>query len=465
MWVLKFGGTSVATAARRNAVARIVGRAAARGPVTVVTSALGGVTDELQAALHRAERQEASDVTEDLWQRHLEGPLPAPVQASIRARLEELQGLLEGVARLGECPPASRHRILAAGERLALPLVAEALRGQGLCPLAVDGTEVVRTLDAELCEDGDPIVDLEATRERARALAERSVRSGEVLLVTGFVAGDGEGKTTTLGRGASDLTATVLGRVLGAAGVEIWSDVDGVLSAPPRLVPDAFVLDRLTYGEAAGLALFGAKVLHPRTLEPVAEAGVPVTIRNTLRPDLPGTRIDGGESDGAGEAVRAVTAMAPVCQISVRSAWRRLRLMSRSCAVLEQRGLRPLLASRGASGQSLSLVVTADDAGEVERALRREFCGGTDGVELRRRDAVSVVAAIGRGGARTACAMIQVLEGGGVAALGVAMPSAGDSALDAEPIAAVLVDAEQTARAVALLHESLVRRHRVEAAA
>lgn len=464
MRILKFGGTSVATPARRSAVARIVKRAASRGPVTVVTSALGGVTDELQAALDRAERHQLSDVVESLGRRHLEGVLPAGVQASIEARLDELQGLLEGVARLGECPPSSRHRILAVGERLALPLVAETLRGEGLSPLAVDGTEVIRTVDA-LGEDGDPIVDLQATRERARALAERSIRRGEILLVTGFVAGEQERRTTTLGRGASDLTATVLGRVLEADGVEIWSDVDGVLSAPPRLVPGAFVLDRLTYGEAAGLALFGAKVLHPRTLEPVAEAGIPVIIRNTWRPDLAGTRIDGGAGGGAGETVVAVTAMTPVCRIAVRSAWRRVRLMSRSCAVLEQRGLRPLLASRGASGQSLSLVVEAGDAGEVERALRRELCGATDGVELCRRDGVSVVAAVGRGGARTACSMIQALEGGGVATLGVAMPSAGDSTFDAEPIAAVLVDADQAGRAVELLHASLVRGPRVEVAA
>jgi aspartate kinase len=469
MKILKFGGTSVSTASRRVEVARIVERAARKGAVTVVTSALAGVTDDLTTALLEAiegAREGAEQPAESpaefcgrLAVRHLENwgaEVPEPTRAAVLSRLQELAQRLAGVTQLGECPAASRHRILATGERLALPLVEEALRRQGQRVVAVDGAEIVVTIPDALSEDGEPVVDLVATSLRARAWAASAKASEAILLVTGFVAGNTEGQTVTLGRGASDLTATLLAQALDAEVVEIWTDVDGVLSAPPDLVPDAFPLRRLSYGEAAGLAHFGAKVLHPKTLAPVAAAGIPVVIRNTLRPQAPGTRIDGGGDGAIQEEVCAVTAAVGASQLVVRATWRRTHLGSRVFAVMEELGVRPWIVSRGASGQTLSLVVRSDDVEVLDRELRRELVATQAGIDVVRRDNVTVVAVVGRGGVRTASAVLRSLEDGGIETLGFTMPSSGDSSADAEPTVAVLVDGADGARAVAVVHDALV---------
>ena len=216
--------------------------------------------------------------------------------------MAELEGRLRAVAADGAFSPATRAGVLALGERLSVPIVEAALRARGLEAHAVDATSLVRTDDAF----AEAAVDYPATRRLART-ALGSLGLGAVPVVTGFLGATEAGETTLLGRGGSDLTAAVLGWALDAERVEIWSDVDGVMTADPRLVPTAETLPRLSYAEATELARAGAKVLHPRTLEPLEGAGIPVFVGNTLRPDRPGTWIGPAEAGDRGPTRRRAT--------------------------------------------------------------------------------------------------------------------------------------------------------------
>jgi aspartokinase/homoserine dehydrogenase 1 len=293
--VLKFGGTSVGTErALRSAVA-IAETAARERPVVIVVSALAGVTNALEAALSgaAASRLDIAGFAAVVRDRHLTllaavapGRPALRAAAAIRERVAELQSRLRAVAADGTFSPATRAGVLALGERLSVPVVEAALRARGLEAHVVDATSLVRTDDAF----AEATVDYPATRRLAKT-ALGSLGNGAVPVVTGFLGATEAGETTLLGRGGSDLTAAVLGWALDAERVEIWSDVDGVMTADPRLVPTASTLPRLSYAEATALARAGAKVLHPRTLEPLDGASIPVFVGNTLHPDRPGTWI------------------------------------------------------------------------------------------------------------------------------------------------------------------------------
>jgi aspartate kinase len=304
--VLKFGGTSVGTAPALLSALAISEAAARERSVVVVVSALSGVTDALEAALAGASagRLDAAGFAAALRGRHLallasvaRGKPAASAAVLVRARLAEIESRLRAVAAASGCSDAVRAAALAVGERTCVPIVVAALRSRGLDARAVDGASVVRT-DAAFTEAA---VDYPATRRLAET-AIASLPAGAVPVVTGFVAGAEGGETTLLGRGGSDLSAAVLGWALDAERVEIWSDVDGVMTSDPRRDRAARTIERLSYAEASALARAGAKVLHPRTLEPLESAGIPVFVGNTLRPEAPGTWIGPSEAEENGTA-------------------------------------------------------------------------------------------------------------------------------------------------------------------
>lgn len=298
--VLKFGGTSVGTARALRSALEIAETASRERPVVIVVSALAGVTNALEAALSgaAASRLDIAGFAAAIRDRHLsllaalaQGKPALRAAAAVRERVAELEGRLRAVAADGAFSPATRAGVLALGERLCVPVVEAALRTRRLEAHAVDAASLVRT-DESFAEAA---VDYPATRRLARS-ALGALGLGAVPVVTGFLGATEAGETTLLGRGGSDLTAAVLGWALDAERVEIWSDVDGVMTADPRLVPTAQTLPRLTYAQATELARGGAKVLHPRTLEPLAGAGIPVFVGNTLRPGGPGTWIGPAEA-------------------------------------------------------------------------------------------------------------------------------------------------------------------------
>jgi aspartate kinase len=296
--VLKFGGTSVGTAEALRSAREIIEAAKRQAPIVIVVSALSGVTNQLDAAAAGASegRTDPASCAGAIRNRHfalLDAVAPGDVsreaaQATER-RARELEARLVTIRASAKLSAASRAAVLALGERLAAPVAAAALRALGLDAHALDASDIVRTNLAFPEAD----VDYRTTRQLARAALDQ-LSASAVPVVTGFIGAASSGATTLLGRGGSDLTAAVLGWALDAERVEIWSDVDGVMTADPRRSSEARTIPYLTYAQAAALARAGAKVLHPRTLEPLAQPGIPVYVGNTLRPGGLGTWIGPG---------------------------------------------------------------------------------------------------------------------------------------------------------------------------
>ncbi len=385
MRVLKFGGTSVADGPRIVHVAGLVARTATRERCVVVVSALAGVTDALVAAAGRAAAgDEGREAVASLRARHLaclaaiDPRAGDAAEGRIEARLTALARSLAGSARRRRCPPQVRDEILAAGERISVVLLAAALGALGTLSEVVDGAEAIAT-DASF---GEAAVDMPRTVRMAGPRFAK-VRADAVPVVAGFIGSDPRGRTTTLGRGGSDYSASLLGAALGASGVEIWTDVDGVLSAPPRLVPDAVTVPRLDYREAGELARLGGKVLHPKTMQPLAELGIPIFVRNTFAPDAAGTLIT-ASGNGRRRAVRAVTAVEDAVLLTIEGPEDGGPGVGLGSLPVE-----PLFVQR-VSG-ALAVVTRGSDAGVAERALARE-ANARMTVHRRR---VGVIAAVG----------------------------------------------------------------------
>lgn len=458
MKILKFGGTSVARPERLDKLAGIVEDARSKGPVVVVVSALGGVTDKLIGALKTAASGEPPvGLIRELRRLHLEDPAGRLdgaskkwLQREIDPWLRELERLLDGVALLGEVPPGVRHRVLATGERLSVPRVVSWLRGHGMESDGVDGTTLLRVRD----DAAEPEVDIRRTRQQVlEALA--GLYNGKVLVATGFLGADELGRTVTLGRGASDLSATVLAAALDADGVEIWTDTDGVFSADPRYVAEARPLRRLNYGETAALARYGAKVLHPRTLAPVARNRIPVSIRSTFQPALPGTVITETEEERDGAALAVSRVAATRFELGSASG---VGLCSRAFAVVERLGIELFTSYVGAC--RLTMTVRSDEADIFESELKREMRDAP--VSVHRIGELSAVALVpGRSEASVLLGdLTKVLERLSIPVQDLYL----DHREDAQ-VAVAVVESKHADRATLLLHENLVRPPRARHAA
>jgi aspartate kinase len=301
MIVMKFGGTSVGDAAAIRQAAEIVKGKLDRAPVVVV-SAMAGVTDALLrvARIATSRRyEEAAGVIEELRQRHLEtvrqlvdgatadGYSREWAERSIDYQFNELRGLARSVATLGELTPRSQDAIVSFGERLSSVIVTAALSAHAVPAELVDSRQFVVT-DSQFTRAAP---DMAATRQRAREVLLPVVESRCVPVAQGFIGSTADGVTTTIGRGGSDYSAALIGAALAAEAIEIWTDVDGLLTADPRLVKNARRIRVISFTEAAELSYFGAKVLHPSTVTPAVEQGIPVHIFNTRNPACEGTLI------------------------------------------------------------------------------------------------------------------------------------------------------------------------------
>jgi bifunctional aspartokinase / homoserine dehydrogenase 1 len=379
--VMKFGGTSVGDADCIARVARIVSETSRDSSVVVVVSAMRGVTNHLVEAAARAEANDLNRVAqlfETLRKQH-EDALQILIHSSGRREIldesiEEVfasaQRLCEGTSLLRELTPRTLDSVSGAGERLSAPIIAATLAELGVGSVPVDATELILTDD---CHGGAQPV-MEATRERSRSRLLPLLEQGIVPVVTGFIGTTEQGVLTTLGRGGSDYSATILGGALDADEVIIWTDVDGVLTADPRLVPDARTLPEISYREAAELAYFGANVLHPKTLRPIVPAGIPVWIRNSFAPERAGTKITAsGRSNGGG--VKALTAIKDVALIAVGGPGivGLPDVVGRAFSTTADLRANVLLISQSSSQNDICFIVAASDARKTVDALRKEF--------------------------------------------------------------------------------------------
>jgi aspartate kinase len=312
--VIKFGGTSVGGGAAFKRAASIAAEAAHGRPVAVVVSAMSGVTNLLlghASGVVDSDGAAAEELRETLAERHLRAIREA-VAPERRTMVEErvfelLDDLVEAVKRPAEGVKARRATIAVYGERLSAEVLAGAIARAG-APAEVVAADPVAT-DRRFDEAE---VDVDGTEARCSRYVAPLLQAGTVAVVPGFVGRAPDGSPTTLGRGGSDLSATVIGRALGSREVWIMSDVNGVLDADPRLVPDAELMPRLSYHEAHTFAGLGAKVLHHKTMEPAAEAKMTVRVRNTFAPDTPGTRISADFADGDGVRCVALRRKVPM---------------------------------------------------------------------------------------------------------------------------------------------------------
>ena len=375
--VMKFGGTSVGDAERIRRVTTLVRRAQAEATPVVVVSAVGGVTNRLVDIADLAGRGDAGheEVVREIEQKHrglLRTLAPPDELPALGLRFEsvltELGRLATGAQLLGECTLRTKDRMLSAGELLSSMLVAACMRAEGTAAVDVDAREILRTNN----RFGSARVDQAISRRQVRA---RLPGANGIPVVTGFIASTAGGETTTLGRGASDYTATLLGSMLEAEEVEIWTDVDGVLTADPRAVPEATPVREIGYAELLELAQFGAKVMCPPAVEPARRAGIPLRIRSMLEPGLPGTLVVASPRLDPYNPVRGISAIRDVAVIRIagveavgvtEASWRIFR-------ALRVADVESLLFTQDSSAHSVSFAVKGVEAGRALSALRAEF--------------------------------------------------------------------------------------------
>ena len=371
--VMKFGGSSVADAACMRQAAELVRAELPRAPL-VVLSAMGKTTDALFRAAQAASQgrlDEALAETRAIAERHrtaaselFAGALPQQLDADLARHRSDVEHILQGVVLLGELSPRSLDAIAARGELMSSTLLAAYLVNQGCAAAWLDARTVLRT-DARF---GCAQPDIEAISALTRASVAQQLTPGHALVTQGYIGASADGATTTLGRGGSDFSASLFGAALAAEEVQIWTDVEGVYTCDPRVVPNATPIAELSFAEAAELAAFGAKVLHPSTIQPAVDARIPVTVRHTLRPRGRFTTIR--ESVATTRPATALASRGPVSVLTVTST-----------RMLDSSGfLARLFEVFGRLGASVDLVATAEVSVSltVERdapldALRREL--------------------------------------------------------------------------------------------
>mmetsp|Transcript_2974 Transcript_2974/g.3861 ORF Transcript_2974/g.3861 Transcript_2974/m.3861 type:complete len:493 (-) Transcript_2974:1029-2507(-) len=288
--VMKFGGSSLASGKRMCQVAELIKSQREHVDPVIVVSAMGKTTNALLKAGEKAvdEGQVRIDEIRTLHLDTLEElDLPGATGTEIRGLLRDLEALLDGVSMVRELTPRTRDLLASFGERLSCRVLAAQLNQIGIPAIAKDAWTIgMRTIG----RFGDAVVDEDCYSDLKSSLSP-IIQRREVAVVTGFIGKDADGRIVTLGRGGSDLTATALAAACGLDEVQVWKDVDGMMSADPRLVPHAVPVPFATYEEAAELAYFGAQLLHPVSMQPALKANVPVRVKNSYNPDHPGTLI------------------------------------------------------------------------------------------------------------------------------------------------------------------------------
>lgn len=377
MKILKFGGTSVGSVQSISVLAGIVGQQALEpGGAAVVVSAMGGVTNQLLEMARLAEnRQDFTGELRKLEKRHLEvisGLLTArnqsPVIMKVKIFLNELEELLAGVSALRELSPRTRDSILSYGELCSAAVVSGVLEQSIPGTVFTDARELIRTDSAW----GNARVDFKATdplvREYFQGQRER------LCCITGFIASDAEGHTTTLGRGGSDYTAAVIGAALGCEEIQIWTDVDGFMTADPRMVEKAFSLPEISYTEAMELSYFGAKVIYPPTMVPAFAHNIPIVIRNTFNPSFPGTYIR-EKSLGEGHMIRGIASVNEVVLINVQGSGMigKAGFSGRLFSAMAREQVNVILITQASSEHSITFAVRPEDAERAKRSLETEF--------------------------------------------------------------------------------------------
>ncbi len=466
--IMKFGGTSVGSAEAIANVVSITREArTAWDNVVIVSSAMSGMTNLLldgatlategDAGYHRAaqalrdKHNAAADTLISSRARR------AQVKQEVEHLINYFERLCQAISVLGEATPRALDAVASLGERLSVRLIAAALESAETPAQFVEASHLIVTDDQ--FQDAHP--DLDATAEQAAEVLAPLLARGIVPVVTGFIGATPQGVTTTLGRGGSDYSAAILGAVLSANEVWIWTDVGGVMTADPRIVPEARTIASLSYREVAELAYFGAKVLHPKTIRPVVERGIGLRVCNTFNPAHPGTRIVANgtaKKIPAGSVLKAVTAIKGQKLITVegRGMLGVPGVAARAFGAVAATGTSVILISQAPSEQSICFAVPSEAAELVIAALEKAFAD-----ELAQRDIdriwatgdTVIITVVGAGMQYTPGVSGLVFSALGEAGVNVIAIAQGSS----EAAISIMVDATEAEDAVRALHGLIVR--------
>jgi bifunctional aspartokinase / homoserine dehydrogenase 1 len=468
MQVMKFGGTSVGTADAIQQVVSILTKAYETDPSAppiAVVSAMGGVTNLLIESANAAADGDASagiELRQKLLDRHVRALHELVPDEDVRShslgqiehQIDRCVQLIESVAVLRDLSPRARDWIVSFGERLSSVLVAAAIEAKGVSAQPVDSGSYLIT--DGVFGNASPLMD--ESRRRAQEVFSPLIASKTIPVVTGFFGASEAGVVTTLGRGGSDYAATILGALLDVSEVMIWTDVDGVLSADPRLVPEARTLAEISFAEAAELAYFGAKVIHPRTVQPAIEHGMAIWIKNTFNPDHAGTRI--GPEPSRNGSVKAISAIGSVSVVTVEGAGLIgvAGITSRVFGAIGRTGFNVYMISQASSQHSVSFVVRGEDAPAIIEVLENEF-----EIDLIRQrllriwedPGVAIIAIVGAGMRGTPGVSGRFFSTLGNARINIIQIAQGSSELN---ISCVINESE-IARAVPMIHEEFGLAH------
>jgi aspartokinase/homoserine dehydrogenase 1 len=377
MRVLKFGGSSVGTPERIKGLIEILKEYYSRGErFTVVFSAFSGVTDNLLEMSRLAASGDESylDLYQQFRKRHeaaiaelLTGSLRQQAEAEMSESHDALGSLLQGIFLVREATPRTMDYVLSFGERSSASIIAHALQQSGIPAAYLDARRIVKTNK----DFGNAKVDFPATNELIR---EHYSQHPEIQVVTGFIGTSKGGLTTTLGRGGSDYTAAILAAALNASVIEIWTDVDGVLTADPRKVKKAFTVPKMTYAEAMEMSHFGAKVIYPPTLQPALQKNIPLYIKNTFNPRFEGTFIS-DKRDPAGRTVTGISSINNVALLTLQGGgmFGVPGIAGRLFSSLAEGGINIILITQGSSEHSITFAIPPDLAAKARRQVEQEF--------------------------------------------------------------------------------------------
>jgi aspartokinase/homoserine dehydrogenase 1 len=456
-WVVhKFGGSSVADAACFERVAAIVeGLAAPR--VAVVLSACRGVTDALLGLIALAERQDEGVRREIDALRARHATMADTLLAPERARLylagldrdcHDLEGVLRTVRLTRSASGAVRDLIAGYGELWSTRLFHAFLEGRSRRREPIDWLDAREVLVVEWGPLGPAVLWTESRERLALRVVDGDART---LIVTGFIASDREGVQTTLGRNGSDFSASIFGALLDAGEIHIWTDVDGVLSADPRRVPDARVIDALSYNEAMELAYFGAKVIHPQTMSPAVGREIPIWIRNTFAAAQPGTLICARPESGL--PVKGITTIEPIALVNVEGAGMIgvPGTAHRLFGALREEGISVILISQGSSEHSICCAIPEREAERAVRVVRAAFARELDQGQIQAVDVdpeLAILAVVGDGMAGMPGVAAKVFNALGSAGVNVRAIAQGAS----ERNISVVVGGRDATRALRAVH-------------
>jgi aspartate kinase len=406
---MKFGGTSVGSAGALTKVVEIVTNWREKGhEIIVVVSAMSGVTDLLLNAAHKAEagdEETAHRARKEIAKKHAKAihhfmgdtSERKMVTTEINTLLNEFESLCHGIRVLGELTPRALDVIGGLGERMNVPQVTAILNKASVPAQAVVATELIVTDN----RFGGAVPLIEATAKKTETGLRPILNRGQVPVVTGYIGATTAGITTTLGRGGTDYSATILGRALKADEVWIWTDVNGVMTTDPRVVPEAHPIAHLSYAEISELSFFGAKVLHSQAIRPARRENIPVRILNTFEPAHPGTLITAEAKDG-NRAVKAVTAIKNMSLITVGGPGMAgiPGVAGRTFTAVARTDTNVLMISQASSEQSICFVVPTPEVAKVAESLEDELAREIERRDLERvkwEDNTVILAAVGSG--------------------------------------------------------------------